>query len=88
MDKDKNWEVTRDEFKAYWKKHFDQQDADKNGVLISSEYEPLVIFEYVDANKDGQIVPDEYQRIYVPHFDSRDLNKDDVLNRDEFWVDK
>ena len=85
MDSKRTKKVSREAFTRYWKSHFKSQDANKDGLLQSSEYGPVVLFKHIDTDKDGLIQLAEYQSVYAPLFDQHDSNSDGVLDRSEIW---
>ena len=85
MDKDKNREVTRDEFDAFWKSKFDESDFDKNGKLSKEELLANPLFEQLDKDKSNSISLEEYLAPIAPHFSEHDSNRDRLLKRGEIW---
>jgi lysophospholipase L1-like esterase len=85
MDKDKNREVTRDEFDAFWKSKFDESDFDKNGKLSKEELLANPLFEQLDKDKSNSISLEEYLAPIAPHFSEHDSNRDRLLKKGEIW---
>ena len=85
MDKDKNREVNRDEFDAFWKLKFDESDYDKNGKLSKKELLANPLFEQLDKNKSNSICLEEYLAPIATHFSGHDNNKDGLLKKGEIW---
>ena len=85
MDKDKNREVTRDEFDTFWKSKFDESDFDKNGKLSKEELLANPLFEQLDKDKSNSISLEEYLAPIAPHFSEHDSNRDRLLKKGEIW---
>ncbi len=85
MDKDKNREVNRDEFDAYWKSKFDESDSDQNGKLSKKELLADPLFEQLDEDKSNSISLEEYLAPIAPHFSGHDHNNDGLLKKGEIW---
>ena len=85
MDKDKNRDVTRDEFDAFWQSKFDESDSNKNGKLTKKELFADPMFQFLDNDKSKFISFEEYLAPISPHFSGHDSNKDGLLKKGEIW---
>ena len=90
MDKEvkRDKEVSREEYDQFWKKNLGKSDANKDGLLEPDEYQPAVLFNYIDANADGKITLKEDLAVYAPHFERHDANSDGMLDQTEIWLHK
>jgi hypothetical protein len=85
MDKDKNRDVTRDEFDAFWQSKFDESDSNKNGRLTKKELLADPMFHFLDDDKSKFISFEEYLAPISPHFSGHDSNNDGLLKKGEIW---
>ena len=81
-------QVSREEYDQFWEKNLGKSDANKDGLLEPDEYQPAVLFNYIDANADGKITLKEDLAVYAPHFERYDANSDGKLVQGEIWKTK
>jgi Ca2+-binding EF-hand superfamily protein len=83
MDKNKDGQITKEEYVAVFVSGFDRLDKDKDGLLSKTEF-THGSFEIGDKDKNGTLTRAEYLSIYEQQFDNKhDTNKDGVVTDDE-----
>ncbi|MEP2777536.1 MAG: hypothetical protein ABJQ29_07285 [Luteolibacter sp.] len=85
IDKDKDGEVTHEEFMTHAERWFGVKDGDKSGDLDIDEFGNMA-FERWDADKSERIDPKEWATMREAHFKAYDTDEDGSISEKE-WKD-
>lgn len=81
LDKDRDDQITRDEFLAPFQHRFDAIDANGDGIISEDEFHHHL--PRFDVNKDNVISHDEYMNRYVERFMKIDFDSNGSISREE-----
>ena len=83
IDKNRDGEITPEEYAAFYDLDFSRRDRGDDGILTPRELTNQNLFRLGDRNKDGQLTRKEFQGIYTPRFARFDVNGDGLIAGDE-----
>jgi acetyl esterase/lipase len=83
MDKNRDGDITSEEYALFYDSDFSRRDRGDDGVLTPQELTNQNLFRLGDRNKDGQLTREEFQGIYTPRFARFDTNGDGLIAGDE-----
>lgn len=81
LDKDKDDQITKEEFLSPFQRQFENLDKNHDGVLTDDEFHNRV--PRFDVNKDNAVDHDEFMTRYVERFLKVDFDSNESISRDE-----